>query len=95
MARRNSKNSLKNEQYYTRLIVYRARLYALIMIIGVATVGLSYVVFENSLNNNSWTVLILPMIALAVAFCLFPETEEWEYKHWQSSPQQYERHFRD
>lgn len=87
----------KNDRskYYSRLVVYKGRKYSLAFAIGIVFSIFSVLIFENLLAERGWTVLIVPVLILGLLFVLHPATEEWDYEPWQSSPQQYERHFRD
>ena len=86
----------KNKQeFYARLIPYPGRKFGLNVLVGIGWIVFSYLIFNNAISGYDWRLIALPVGLIGLTFCLFPDTEEWEYKPWQASAQQYERHFKD
>jgi len=102
MARSDSKARKQNatkdgdqSQYYTRLLVYRARQLSLGMMVLLFTVIFTSMIFTDLLNEKHWLAIAAPLVLLGLVFLLFPATEAWEYKAWQTKTEQIERHFLD
>ena len=84
----------EKDKYYSKLLIYtRLRFFLWVMILGVGTVFTLFL--YNVIGDRSWLVAVPPVVALGTLLALFPAIEEWEYKPWQVSPQQYERHMID
>ena len=87
--------AIDNSRYYTRLIIYRGRQFSLAMLVGLFALIFTSMIFSDLLNNKHWLAIATPLVLLGVVFLLFPQTEEWEYKAWQTKVEQIERHFLD
>jgi hypothetical protein len=86
---------IANDKAYAKLLIYPARKATLnALVIGLFLVFTS-MIFKNMQIQGDWRIIAVPIGLLGLLFCLLPDTEEWEYKPWQSSAQQYERHFKD
>jgi len=88
-------NGTDNSRFYTRLIIFRARQLSLAMMVTVFLVIFTSMIFNDLLNNAHWFAIATPLILLGMVFLLFPGTEEWEYRAWQTRVEQIERHFLD
>lgn len=76
----------------TRLIIapHRRRQLAFWMILAFAAF---LTILSGDLNiDKPWWLTGLPIMGLGLMICLIPATEEWEYRPWQTSARQYERH---
>lgn len=82
---------MRKNDFDSRLIVYRSRKIALMLLIIIL-----WVVFATSINqaqkiDKSWVALILPLTGLGLLLLPFPSTEEWEYRPWQTKARRNEQ----
>lgn len=83
------------EDFYTRLIIHRGRQFTLGLLVVVFTLAFAWLIYSQLGAGKHWLVIAFPVTLAGLFFLLIPPTEEWEYKPWQDSVQQVERHFVD
>lgn len=88
-----SKN--KNKQYYSYILIYKAKRAFLYLLIFILTLFFTSILFHDNVSNLHWGHAALPIIIIGTIFAMFPPTEEWVYTPWQSKPQSYEHHSLD
>ncbi|SMF79299.1 hypothetical protein [Pseudobacteriovorax antillogorgiicola] len=82
---------VRDSQFDTKLLVYRTRQIALALIIVIVTALFTFYIREGIAAGQSWLAIGFPLCIVSLAFILFPSTEEWEYKAWQSKAQKIEQ----
>ncbi len=81
------------QEYSMRLIIFKARRLAVISLASSMVVIFSILINYDMSHGVPWLITAVPISLLGMIWLLVPPTEEWEYKPWQSSPQQVERHY--
>ena len=81
----------RDPQFDTRLIIFRLRQVALGLIIIVAIASFGNYVQEGLEAGDSWLTILFPLCIISLLFVFFPQTEQWEYKPWQSKAQKVEQ----
>ena len=80
-------------EYYSKLLIYRARQISLTITVIGFTAFFTIMLFQGLINKKSWLVFIVPVSLCGFTMVLIPTTEEWEYKHWQSTAEKQEQIF--
>lgn len=93
MAKSNETTKSRSNEYDSRLIIYRSRQISFMFLVGLAVIGFGMMILQGLETGLDWGHLAVPLIALGGLFCLYPPTEEWEYKPWQSNPRKVEQNF--
>jgi hypothetical protein len=84
---------IENKDYYSAILVNRRSQASLIFFCLIGTGFFAFLVFRNIANNGNWLHLVFPITAIGLLYNLFPSTETWLYKAWQSCPEKREQIF--
>ena len=82
-----------SEKYYSKLIINKILSQSLKLMICFFVVLFTYLIFMDLLADKHWLAIFTPLGLLGMLFLLHPQTEDWEYGHWQGKARQIERHF--
>ena len=91
-----NKDNLKERsgaEYYSKLIIYRGRQISLAITVAGFIAFFTIMIFQGMISKKSWLVLMIPVAICGITLVLIPSTEEWEYKHWQSTAEKQEQIF--
>lgn len=88
-------NKIANKEYYTRLLVYRGRLFSFIFLLTVYLFGFGLLLVADMNAKNPWLLTTASIIVSSIPLIFFPATEQWEYKPWQNVSQKIEQHFKN
>lgn len=92
MAKNKKSQESEENQYYSRIIVYPRRRTSFAILITLAIIFVGAILFRVNWLGVTWASMAVPIACVGLLITLFPQTETWEYKPWQASAQQYERH---
>jgi len=83
------------DHFYPKIIVDKAKRWSLISALLISIFVMSAVLFGNQMANYHWTTALGPVLLVGILLCLAPPSEGWEYKPWQATAEQVERHFEE
>lgn len=83
----------RNQDHDTRLLIYRSRQVVLALFILLVSIAFGVYIREGMEKGMHWIAIGAPLCLTGLTFLLYPATEEWEYKPWQSKPTMIEQHF--
>lgn len=84
---------MRKSEHDTRLLIYRHRQVSLLLFVVGFTGLFAWIIVQAQEKGIEWWHLVVPLSALGSLFCLFPPTEQWEYKPWQGKPRKVEQNF--
>ena len=94
MAKNNQEGKERSgAEYYSKLLIYRARQISLAITVSGFIAFFTIMLFQGMINKKSWLVFVVPVSICGFTMVLIPSTEEWEYKHWQSTAEKQEQIF--
>lgn len=82
---------MRKTDFDTKLIIYRSRQVFLILSVIAATGIFLLMIQANDRNQFPWFTIAMPIIGVGLLFLLIPNTEEWQYRPWQSKARQVEQ----
>ena len=82
---------MRNNEFDTKLIIYRSRQVFLILAVMVMTGVFTSMILKNEGSDFPWFVLAMPITGLGLFFLVIPPTEEWQYKPWQGKSRRIEQ----
>lgn len=74
----------RKTQFDSKLLIYRLRQITFGFIIAITIGSFTFYIQDGFVREHSLSVILFPLILISFLFILFPPTEEWEYKPWQS-----------
>tara|TARA_B100001094_G_C18121851_1_gene767309 strand:+ start:1032 stop:1325 length:294 start_codon:yes stop_codon:yes gene_type:complete len=80
-----------DDTYYSKLRTYPKRRLSLWVLIFVTFTIYTALIFGEIALDQHWTTMAVPILLWSVLLIIYPETEKWEYKPWQSQPQKQEQ----
>ena len=90
-----SKTEIDPNNFYPRLMINRLTRIVLWFAIMLVMVPMTILVFLTHRHADlSWQLMSLPIIGTGLIVTLVPLSELWEYKPWQISARQFEKHYR-
>ncbi len=89
------RRSVENKDLYTRLIKYPKMFGSLVFLMFIVGLVFTSMIFSNILLDLNWITPVIPIATVGLLLMLFPKTEEWEYKAWQSEKEKREQTFYD
>ena len=84
-------NKPRDSQFDTKLLIFRSRQVALAIIMVITIIVFTAFIFKGTNQDLPWYIIGTPLSLLGLAFILFPGTEQWDYRPWQSKPQKVEQ----
>lgn len=85
----------QNKDLYTKLIRYPNRFWVLIALMIIVALIIMSLVFSMMVFKEEWATLVIPVAMVSTILVIYPRTEEWEYKPWQSEAEKREQTFFD
>lgn len=82
---------MRKNDYDSRLLIYRSRKVALMILVLVLWVVFAMSLAQAQKIDRSWLTLILPFTGLGLLLIPFPATEVWEYRPWQTKARRNEQ----
>lgn len=88
-----SKKIFVDKDKYSKLKIYRNRMFTLFFSLLVGFIILTSVIFGELLLGHHWLAMTVPISIIGTYLIFYPPTEEWEYKPWQSQSEKREQTF--
>lgn len=77
---------------YSKLLIHKSLRRTLIFLSFLALVAMTALLASRMKGGDPWWVTGLSPVGIGLLLSLFPLTEFWDYKPWQSQPRRYEHH---
>ena len=81
----------RDQQFDSKLIIYRARQVGIAGFTLLAFIFFAVTIGGGMEQDLPWGAIAVPVSLVGLLFILYPQTEDWEYKAWQSLPQKVEQ----